>query len=203
MMKKKLLTTVCILFVVVTSNAQQLSYGIKAGANLSSMNIKEGNTKLGFNGGIFGQLRMAKFAVQPELLFSTQGANYDYERHIDDMIFNNFTGKVSTNYLSIPVMLQYYILSGLNIEAGPQVSFLLSAKDKPDEWESSKVKEYMKKTDVALNFGLSYKLPLVPVGFYARYSLGLTDVFEKENNPIFQGQKGKNRIMQIGAFVTF
>lgn len=183
-------------------NAQQFSYGYKAGASFSGMNLKEGSTKTGFNGGIFGQLRIASFAIQPEMLYGMQGMKYKYDLVTEgDAIISDYSGKVSMAYLSIPLMLKYYVVSGLSIEAGPQLGFLLSAKDKPDDWEKRDVKDIMKKTDFAINFGASYKLPLAPVGFYARYSLGLTDIYNTSKSG--SDDAGKNRVFQIGAFVIF
>ena len=201
-MKKLLLFALLSLLALSNVKAQQLSYGFKLGANLTTMNTDGDETKTGFNGGVFGQLRIANFAIQPEVLFSMQGAKYDYITLWDDIMIQ-YTGKVNISYLSVPVMLQYYIIPGLAVEGGPQVSFLLAAKNKPDDWESRKIKNLMKSTDFALNFGASYKLPAVPLGFYARYSLGLSDIFEKENYEVFEQEKGKNRMVQLGMFVKF
>ncbi len=201
-MKKLLSIVVLSIFTVLTINAQQLSYGIKAGANISTMDVEGEKALIGFNGGVFGQLRFANFAIQPEVLYSLQGAKYDYETTWDDVIFQ-YTGKVNATYLSIPVMIQYYVVPGLAVEVGPQLGFLLSAKNKPDEWESEDVKDSMKSTDFALNFGASYQLPAMPIGVYARYSLGLTDIFEGQHYQVFEGDKGKNRIVQFGLFVRF
>ena len=201
-MKKTLSILSILLTVQLACNAQQLSFGAKAGVSMTTMNAKGEETKNGFHGGVFGELRIANFAIQPELLYSMQGAGYDYETLWDD-IRHQYAGKVRTTYLSVPVMLKYYVVGGLGVEVGPQFGFLLSAINEPDNWESKKIKEIMKKTDVAANFGISYKLPIVPVGFYARYSLGLTDIFEKGQTEVFDKETGKNQMVQLGMFVQF
>jgi len=201
-MKKLLLIALLSVFTVLTVNAQQLSYGVKAGANSSTMNAEDDKALTGFNGGIFGQLRIADFAVQPEVLLSMQGAKYSYNTVWDDMRIR-LTGKVSTTYLSVPLMLQYYIIRGLAVEAGPQLGFLLSAKDKPDEWQSRDIKSGMKRTDFALNVGASYQLPAMPLGVYARYSLGLTNIYDDGHGGVFENSSGKNRMVQFGLFVRF
>lgn len=201
-MKKPLLVLLSVLCLFVVARSQQLSYGAKVGLNFSSMDTEGESIKMGFNGGVFAQLKIAKFSIQPELLYSMQGAKYDYETQWGDIIIQ-YTGKVNTTYLSVPIMLQYNIISGLKLEVGPQFGFLLSAKNKPDDWESKDIKDSMKEMDIAVNFGASYKLPMAPVGFYARYSLGVTDIFEKHSYVVFEREKGKNKMIQLGMFVQF
>lgn len=182
-MRKVLLLSIFLFVTGVVANAQ-LKFGVKAGANISNVAVEKSENKVGFNTGVFAQYKFAKFAVQPEVLFSMQGAKFD-------------GGKSELNYINIPVMAQYYIIPGLAVEAGPQLGFLISAKDKVDGEDFSDVKDFMNSTDFAINFGASYELPVLPVGVFARYSLGLSDIAKEGSDP------GKNRVFQIGAFVKF
>ncbi len=70
------------------------------------------------------------FAVQPELIYSSQGSDYEESDEGFD-----FSGTVKLDYLNIPVMAKYYVAEGFSVEAGPQVGFLLSAKDEYDGGE--------------------------------------------------------------------
>ncbi|MDR0659553.1 MAG: PorT family protein [Prevotellaceae bacterium] len=187
-MKKVLLVVTLMLTIGIVANAQ-LKFGVKAGANISNIAVDADN-KVGFNTGVFGEFKISKFAIQPEVLFSMQGAK-------------GADTKFETSYINIPVMAKYYIIKGLSVEAGPQIGFLTSAKFKPTEGDSEDVKEIMKKTDFAINFGASYELPIIPVGVFARYSLGITDLYDKDKLGIDGGDLGKNRVFQIGAFVKF
>jgi hypothetical protein len=56
------------------------------------------------------------FALQPELLFSSQGSNYDGDR----------ISKL--NYVNLPVLVQYIFNNGFRLETGPQVGLLASTK---------------------------------------------------------------------------
>lgn len=193
---KKVLLIAALILTAGIANAQ-LKFGVKAGANISNVGFDDTDNKVGFNTGVFGELKISKFAVQPEVLFSMQGAKYD--------IGSDGKGKIELNYISIPVMAKYYVIPGLSIEAGPQIGFLMSAKDKADGEEDFDMKDFMKKTDFSINFGVSYELPVLPVGIFARYSLGLTDLYDESKlEPMERdGDYGKNRIFQIGAFVKF
>jgi len=177
-MKKLFLLAVVILSASVIANAQ-FGYGIKAGMNLAALNGGEvDKMKAGFQAGVFGQLKIANFAIQPEVLFSMQGGAAG-------------SASLNMNYINIPVMLQYYLIPGLALEAGPQFGLLLSAKA-----EGEDIKDAFKTTDFGINFGASYKLPLLPLGVFARYSLGLTNLDKIADD-------GKNGVIQVGAFLKF
>ncbi|MFC4479572.1 outer membrane beta-barrel protein [Flavobacterium chungangensis] len=61
-------------------NAQNTKFGIKGGVQLSSLvgNIENETPKLGIQLGGFAEFRVAKgLFIQPEILYSTQGATYE------------------------------------------------------------------------------------------------------------------------------
>ena len=87
---------------------------------------------------------------------------------------------------------KYYLTKGFSLEAGPQIGFLLSAKnDKTD------VKDSFNTVDFGVNFGLGYKLDN-GLNFGARYNLGLSDINNIDNS------SNKNRIgvfqLSVGYF---
>jgi len=177
-------------------------FGVKAGLNLADTKESDTNFKAGMHGGVFGEFKFNNFAIQPELLFSMQGAKAKEEEYGTE-----YTAYLNLNYLNIPLMAKYYVIDGFCIEIGPQLGILLSARVKGDvsvegynASASVDVKNYMKDIDFSLNFGASYQIPNLPLGFYARYSLGLTDLY-KEVDP--GDEPGKNRVFQVGAFVKF
>ena len=167
-------------------------FGIKSGLNLAGTSGEEDKYKEGIHGGIFGEFRFDNFAVQPELLFSMQGAKGTVA---------GYNAKVNLNYLNIPVMAKFYVSEGFSLEVGPQLGILLSAKVVAGVDGSSAsvdIKEGFKDVDCSLASGASYQLPELPLGFYMRYSLGLTDIIA--NN---KGDAVKNSVFQLGAFVKF
>ena len=177
-------------------------FGVKAGLNLADIEASDTKYKAGIHGGIFGEFKFNNFALQPELLFSMQGAKI---KEVDAGI--DYTIRMNMNYLNIPLMAKYYVMEGLCFEIGPQLGILLSAKAKTEASvalanvsTTVDMKSYMKDIDFSLNFGLSYQIPHLPLGFYARYSLGITDLTKEIESG---DEPGKNRVFQAGAFVKF
>src|SRR2546430_1916801 len=97
--------------------AQKFQLGIKGGVNISNFaNADFDHSSLvGFHaGGILSFLLGNNFAIQPEVLFSTQGARVNSGVSKEDY-------KVS--YITIPVVAKYRFNGGFYLEAGPQVGF--------------------------------------------------------------------------------
>ena len=172
-MKKLLLTAVFAVITIVSINAQE--FGAKAGVNFASLNGDEdfdGRTSF-FVGGVVEFEISESFSIQPELLYSSQGAKSSFSEEGFD-----FETIIKLDYLNIPIMAKYYVTEAFSIEAGPQVGFLLSAKS---EWEadgesdSEDIKDELSSIDFGLNFGLGYKLDS-GLNFGARYNLGLSNV---------------------------
>jgi hypothetical protein len=174
-------------------NAQHVNIGIKAGLNLS--NIKNSNDvkydmKPGLHAGLLGHIHVNKnFAVQPELLFSAQGAKYTTAGVVT---------KLNLNYLNVPVLLQYMFDNGFRFEAGPQVGLLLTAKADNGTTKTD-IKSNLKPVDVGLALGLGYIH--VPSGFGvdARYNFGLSNINDEDVTSV----KSNNRGFQIGVFYQF
>ena len=135
------------------------------------------------------------FAVQPELLYSSQGSDYDESDEGFDV-----SGTVKVDYLNIPVMAKYYVVEGFSIEAGPQIGFLLSATDEYDN-EEDDIKEFLKGTDFGVNLGVGYKLEN-GLNFGARYNLGLSDNLDVDDFET-DGAEYKNSVIQISVGYFF
>ncbi|QNA43336.1 porin family protein [Lacibacter sediminis] len=188
------LSAVLIAMVFATAvQAQHVNIGIKAGLNLYNIkynNDVEYDMKPGLHAGLLGHIHITKnFAVQPELLFSSQGAKYKT---------GGETTKLNLNYLNVPILLQYMFDNGFRIEAGPQVGFLLTAKV-DDGTTKTDVKSDLKPLDVGLGLGIGYIH--VPSGFGvdARYNLGLSNINDEDNSSV----KANNRGFQVGVFYQF
>lgn len=183
-MKKILLLTVVTVLGFTNVNAQEIKFGAKGGLNFASIS---GNNSTGsdmvtsFNFGVLSEISISdKFSFQPELMYSGQGYS-----------FNDNT--IALSYLNIPLMGKYYLTKGLSIEAGPQIGYLLSAKN-----ESTNVKDTFKKVDFAANLGIGYKLEN-GLNFGARYNFGLSNINNLDNS----SSKYKNRVFQLSVGYFF
>jgi hypothetical protein len=175
------------------SFAQKFELGIKAGANISNFygsddaSQLKANSYVGFHGGAFVSLFVGKvFAIQPEVLLSTQGAK------VDDISGNKKDYKLT--YINIPVMLKFRSIGGFYVEAGPQLGFNVNSK------VSGTGEDFAKSTDLSIAGGLGYHSP-IGLGIGARYTAGLSKLgdFDASNpgNPNW-----KNGVIQVSVFYT-
>ena len=180
--------------------------GIKAGVNVSNLfanDVVSSNAQLGFNGGVFLKIAInQRFAFQPELLFSTQGAELEYN--------NSFvTGTVTyhLNYLQVPLVGVYNVTRNINIQGGIYLASLLSsqAKNGTDDGSFNFEEEISKSNFQSIDYGLLVGLgvDLNRISFGIRYNYGVSNVgkeftFANENvphfpdarNSVFQGYLG-------------
>ena len=170
-----------------TLHAQHVNIGTKIGLNsytIDSDNNTEFDSEIGIHAGLIGHIHMSsQFAIQPELVFSMQGAK-------------NGNTNLNLDYINIPVLFQYMFDNGFRLQAGPQVGFLMNAKAKNNDI-SVDLKDEFKAIDMGLSFGVSYIHPPTSFGFDVRYNLGLTDISESSN------VKSINRGVQIGILYLF
>ncbi len=165
------------------------AFGLKVGANGANIMSNQGDFDpiFGINAGLMAHLHLTKhFALQPELVYSGQGGMY------------NILGKdykINLQYLNIPILFQLMFGSGLRIEAGPQIGFMLKAKVAQSSDDAITVDDSFKSTDVGLAFGIS-KLYSSGFGLDVRYNLGLTDISNSSADM-------KNGVVQAGIFYLF
>ena len=191
-MKKLFLLAVIAVFGFTTVNAQEISFGAKAGLNLASVTGDETEDldgRTAFHFGVVAEIGISdKFSIQPELLYSAQGATESFEGIDIDL---------NLDYINLPVMAKFYVADGFSLEAGPQIGFLTSAKAKADG-EEEDVKDFVKGSDFGANFGVGYKLES-GLNFNARYNLGLSNLNDGEDSDDFKNQNGVFQI-SIGYF---
>ncbi|MDR0754720.1 MAG: PorT family protein [Prevotellaceae bacterium] len=205
-MKKILLITLVALLGMATANAQ-IKFGAKAGVNLATLtDLEDAKFKLGFHVGGFAEFTITDvIAIQPELLFSTQGTTSSFETSYEGVDVN-VDQTVNLNYINLPILLKVKLAEGLSAEVGPQVGLLLSAKAKIEGSllgigfsRSENIKSDLTTLDVAAVAGLSYTFAeKFVVG--ARYNFGLTNL-NKENND--DDSKPKNGVIQISFGYKF
>ncbi|MBW3519424.1 porin family protein [Flavobacterium sp. NKUCC04_CG] len=166
-----------------------IKIGAKAGVNFA--NVTDGDMKTGFHvGGLVEIFINEKFSVQPELLYSTQGAKA-----------NNKISELKLDYINVPIMAKYYVMEGLSVQAGPQVAFLMKAESEISSvggipvTGTFDIKDSLNTVDFGVNFGAGYELPM-GVFAEARYNLGLTKLPK-------EGGDYKNSVIQISVGYKF
>ncbi len=173
-MKKNLLLIICATILSVTAaQAQETKFGIKAGINSANFGSdSDTKTVIGFHFGPYVSIGITdKFALQPELLYSTQGA---------EISANNVTSSESLSYINLPIMAKIYVANGFNIQVGPYVGVLLNFDSESDDTSVAAGVDY-KGFDYGVGLGLAYEFD-GGFNFGGRYNFGLADVQDVDTN---------------------
>ncbi|SHM73762.1 porin family protein [Flavobacterium saccharophilum] len=207
MKKSMLVLCTLLLCATVTAQTDKVKIGVKAGLNISSLtsdeNELDSSDKTGFTAGIMAEIPLAKnFSIQPEVLYSQQGMKFSYSDV--DVQNSHYKSTIGLNYLNIPVMLKYYVVKGLSVQAGPQIGILLKANNKYQDnflgyenHETFNLSDYANGIDTAVNFGLGYQFKNK---FYTdlRYTISYSDIFKDASaNTYIINSDMKNRVFQI------
>lgn len=165
--------------------AQEPQIGAKAGINFSSVDADvvglEGRTS--FHVGLVAEFATTgPLSIQPELLYSEVGATAS----------NNDDAALKFSYISIPVMAKYYLVKGLSLEAGPQISFNISAKADGDG--PGRDIDHVELFELGAGFGAGYQTAF-GIFFQARYVLGIHQAMDYP--PL------KNRVFQLSTGYKF
>lgn len=164
--KKLILGIGLIIFGLSTQQAQDFKFAAKAGVNFATDTgdgeFDTGATaKTGIHLGGVAQMGInEKVAVQGELLYSMQGFKDEVTHKLD--------------YINLPITINYFVIEGLGIQAGPQFGFNIN--DTFDD-EGSSGSLDAKGFDLAAVFGAQYK---IQTGLFlqGRYQLGLVDFID-------------------------
>ncbi len=180
-MKKTVLFTVALLmFIVLKCKAQEITYGVRLGANLSSIssddipeNLKD--SRFGIVAGFLAEVPInQKWSIQPEFQYSSLG-NDDESLRVD--------------YLQLPIILKYNFSKLFNVHVGPQVGLKIW------EWEDNSEGEINFNTfnlSAVAGIGVS-----ITENFFAdlRYGFGVSNIIDDQDIP--KGAKGSNRNIQL------
>lgn len=209
---KKIILSVAAMLTFGFVNAQEVEFGVKGGVNIATItgDVEDASAKIGFHIGGFAEIKISeKFSFQPEILFSTQGAKAE-TKYTEQGFAVEASEKINLAYLNIPLIAKLYVAEGFSLEAGPQIGFLMSAKDKAEykvsgmgqtieESEEIDIKSNSNSVDFGLNFGLGYKFT-ENLSAGARYNLGLNDINKKEEGV---SESVKNSVIQVSIGYSF
>lgn len=193
-MKKTLFVVLITLFAGMAK--AQVAFGLKAGLNLTKLDVKDPEvsyeSRTGYHAGVFLRGRFDKIGIQPELLLFTQNGD------LQSSVFG--TAREKFTYVSIPLILKFYPIGGLNIQAGPQFGFLVDGEREYDSFLGSgsrDITDYYKKSDVSISAGGGYDFGF-GLGLDVRYNVGIKDI-----NNVANGEEARSRIFLISLAWNF
>lgn len=211
-MKKIIIPLIISVLCIAPLKAQDIYFGPKIGGNLSHI-LYSGDSESVFNNsqmrlsshfGVFTEFVFTDFiSLQPELLYSIKGDKFTSKT--DDSFESSYVYK----YLSLPIVIKYYLTEEITAEIGPQVAYLLSAKNLEtsdlysseygEEEASIDLKDDIQVYDVGATAGVGY---LTKSGFYlsARYNMGLINTYKGEGDI---SNTLKNGTIQLSAGFSF
>lgn len=149
-MKKILVLAVLAIGMVLCANAQEVTWGVRGGMNISNAadkydgSVESGESKsdyesdfksrVGFHLGVVLDWGLSEnFYIQPGLYFTTRGMKLD-----EDWEGEKYEEKWNLNYLQLPILASYRIALSDNVKwhinAGPYLAYGLGGKVK---WEYS------------------------------------------------------------------
>jgi hypothetical protein len=195
-MNKRLFLLLVTASAFITTHAQ-IQLGVKAGPGFYSFSGSDAGgsrIQIGLNAAVFAKIPFSdQFSLQPEVQYSMQGAGTTEPSTGDKFNFHN-------NYINVPLMFTFTHSSGLILQTGPQVSFLMSSTVK-GMGTSADSKDAFKSADVGWATGIGYLSP-ANIGFIFRYSAGWLNV-ENTNNAFNSGGSLHNVGFQLGVFYLF
>lgn len=171
--------------------SQQTEIGFKGGFNIYSLNF-ENNAETGnrttFQYGFIGRfypVLIRPFTLQTELNYSPQGVH-----------LKSTDAVIRLDHINVPILLQYRFDNNIQVQAGPQLGFLMNT------WMDQNGATYdianrFRKVDLSFSAGLNY--PLMPngLGIDIRYNLGLSRI---STDNLY---RSSNRGLQISLFYLF
>jgi opacity protein-like surface antigen len=180
---KKIKYSILFLFTAFLCEAQSIKFGVKGGLNYSDPSVvnSKANSKIGYHVGGVAEFKFAKFSIQPEIIYSLLGAQFDG---------NVIKTDANVGYLSLPIFAKVYLLKKMSVEVGPQFSYAIT-KDTETTFSGASLGEFLQIND--FDFGVS-----------AGASANLTDSFFVQ----LRGTYGFNRVTkttgipQVDAFVV-
>ena len=193
-MKKLFLIATLAIFTLQHNNAQDVSFGVTGGLFLGSADIEIAGFDIGsisndldvLDGGGFylGLLAdievIGDFHVQPELLYANIGGE---------------------SAVVIPIMAKYYVAEKFNLQAGPQLDFIL---DVP-----TLAKEFIDTFGFSMAVGAGFDIT-EKISVQAKYSFGLNDRIDKSINDLLDTggflnltPSLKTNILQAGVVYKF
>lgn len=201
---KKLLSAIAIIFALQTHAQIKFTPGVRGGLNFAQLTESDLGIKTDFYVGGFAGIKFTKhYTLQPEVIYSRQGAEGDYRVYAPvydnegNLISEYREGHadVSLQYLSVGIMNKFTFVDRLSIVVGPSVDVLVDHNVTVNS-----------DADLAIQLGLGVRLV---DGLEAEFRLkkGIANVVDDadyiDNDEWFDFQDGTNLLFQVGLSYTF
>ena len=207
---KRILAVVLVLAGATKIQAQENSpsLGIKGGYNMSNLyteDVDDQNVLSGFNIGLFATLPLSSsVALQPELIYTTKGAELQY-----DNAFTAGTAKFRLNYVEVPLLIKANLTKNFNVHFGPYAAFLIDSKITNEgqngdiNFEQEIDREDLNTVDFGVAAGLGFDFDSFGIG--ARYNYGLSTVGKERTyaGGTYTFPDSKNSVLSIYAAFKF
>ncbi|MFM6976131.1 MAG: porin family protein [Sphingobacteriaceae bacterium] len=192
-MKLKFTLFLGIILLLSSSAWAQVLFGVTGGVNASNMRklfmgeAESGNYKIGYQAGAFAQIGITyDLSIQPELHFSQMGAKFTDSNNA------KFTSEI--NYVTFPLLARVRLAEEIGLFIGPQVGYLISARD-VYAGGNVDMKHYYKKTDFSVVLGAEY-VTWLNVVLGARYQNSVSEV--AQNTDLGPSIKNNGLTLSVG-----
>ena len=199
------------------SQVRGQDFGVKAGYNYSTFSGETSSlsTIEGLSGFYIGGLVELPISnvlsIQPELIFSRQGAAWEKDYNIPILGKGSLKNDIKLDYLNIPVMAKVN-LGPLFLQGGVQFGFLVSKPEIGNYIANVRIgtlldKDSYNSFDFGVGAGLGFNLNR-RLFVEARYTHSLTNVFDPNDNLfktslISNDNNFKNAVLSVGLGVKF
>ncbi len=192
-MIRKLIVLFVIIFLSISIKAQTY-YGFKVGANFANFygDIDNNTIKPSFHVGALAEIIIDDFySVQPELLFSMQGAQDKDDSNI----------KYNYHYATLPIMVKYFVSDFISVDAGAQVAYLLTAYRSNGFEEYDYLTDTSNRLDYGINVGGTYEFDN-GMNAAIRYNYNLANI-HKDVSDVDLDLRDNNAVIQISMGYKF
>lgn len=193
-MKKSIILAVVLLISLSVSFAQPY-FGFRGGLNVTNVKITNDESddavmddRYGYHGGLFMQYPLgAHFIIEPALLYSQRG----YERTIDVPLLEDIKENINMDYIELPLALKFDInISDVHIQpaVAPRIGYAIVTQYLVNEEEAD-----FPNDPILLDYGVDFGLDITFLNQFligARYSLGLADIYDDDNEDITTSNNG-------------
>lgn len=197
---KKIMMMAVMAIAALTANAQTSEVGALTvtpyagvtfghyGTKISALGVtEESKNHFGFTvGGELGYQLNSWLKASAGLAFTNTGSKFEASASGQSATAADF----SANYLTIPVLANFYVADGLALKVGVQPSILLSGKETKSDIDC---KNAMESFDLQIPVGVSYEYSNIVLD--ARYNIGVLKPFKKDNT--FLLSDGHNQYFTI------